>query len=363
MKILFVFQQKDQSGYYSELECAYKHNANKSDVSRIDLTELTTDYLINSSVNVVISNGLTKDWYLILKGLRIVTFTIGSLDKYLEWSDIVIDHKSNNSIRYLTGPEYSFNQNSDYIHLINEIFEIILPLHWDTSFFGLNIAFISCKYLSDSVLYQCKEFIKRNKIQFVYYLCNCHDRNSVLLAEKFGFRFVDIKLSFEKKLTNKYELDLNQDYSFALAAINHFDRLKEISDSIYKDSRYYFDGNFPIDKINAFYHNWLEKGILGTFDDECLTLFYQESPIGFCTVKYLKEKAVRIGLVGMAEAFQGKGIGLNLLYNVFNYLIDRKFNKITVVTQGRNYLAQRLYQKAGFLTHSTELWYHKRIEE
>jgi len=30
-----------------------------------------------------------------------------------------------------------------------------------------------------------------------------------------------------------------------------------------------------------------------------------------------------------------------------------------VVTQGRNYGAQRMYQRCGFVTRTTELWYHK----
>jgi hypothetical protein len=32
---------------------------------------------------------------------------------------------------------------------------------------------------------------------------------------------------------------------------------------------------------------------------------------------------------------------------------------VQVITQGRNYAAQRLYQRAGFVTRKTELWYHK----
>ena len=46
-----------------------------------------------------------------------------------------------------------------------------------------------------------------------------------------------------------------------------------------------------------------------------------------------------------------------------NYIINQSaakgIKKIFVVTQGRNYMAQRLYQSAGFKTFSTELWYHK----
>jgi dTDP-4-amino-4,6-dideoxy-D-galactose acyltransferase len=34
-------------------------------------------------------------------------------------------------------------------------------------------------------------------------------------------------------------------------------------------------------------------------------------------------------------------------------------DRVQVVTQGRNLAAQRLYQRAGFLTADLKLWYHK----
>tara|TARA_Y100000031_G_C7967214_1_gene268715 strand:- start:160 stop:300 length:141 start_codon:yes stop_codon:yes gene_type:complete len=46
---------------------------------------------------------------------------------------------------------------------------------------------------------------------------------------------------------------------------------------------------------------------------------------------------------------------------MFDELIDKKCSKVFVVTQGRNYAAQRLYLNVGFLTKETELWYHKWI--
>ena len=42
-------------------------------------------------------------------------------------------------------------------------------------------------------------------------------------------------------------------------------------------------------------------------------------------------------------------------------LVSFTLMKSSLVTQGRNLYAQRLYQKAGFFTKGTELWYHKWI--
>jgi hypothetical protein len=35
---------------------------------------------------------------------------------------------------------------------------------------------------------------------------------------------------------------------------------------------------------------------------------------------------------------------------------------LTVATQARNIAAQRLYQRAGFLTSSVRVWYHRWFE-
>jgi ribosomal protein S18 acetylase RimI-like enzyme len=53
------------------------------------------------------------------------------------------------------------------------------------------------------------------------------------------------------------------------------------------------------------------------------------------------------------------GIGKIVMNNVFNYLYERDYRKLIVVTQGRNYAAQKLYQRSGFVTSMTEVWYHK----
>jgi len=42
-----------------------------------------------------------------------------------------------------------------------------------------------------------------------------------------------------------------------------------------------------------------------------------------------------------------------------NWFADQNASNITVVTQGRNVAAQRLYQRLGFVTRSLELTYHK----
>ena len=45
--------------------------------------------------------------------------------------------------------------------------------------------------------------------------------------------------------------------------------------------------------------------------------------------------------------------------NVLHSLEKSDVKQVHVVTQGRNYSAQRLYQRAGFIIDNIETYYHK----
>lgn len=358
MNKLFVFQKNNDNEYVQELEFAYTVIIQTDkDTKRIELDDLTVDYLLSNSIDVVISNGLNKEWYFTFKGLKIVTITIDNISLYKQYSDVILDYLSEDSSQYFTGKDFSLRNNKDLD--FNEIVNLVVDLDWDSEFFGFPIAYLSCKYLTESIFFRISKYLNVKNIRLIEYLCNCHDNQSVTIAEKDGFHFSDIRLTFEKRLREKIEVDLPESLHFRSAEKKDIPELKKIAKDLYKNSRYYFDGNFEIDRINEFYSSWVEKAVLGTFDDNCYCLDQTDKPIGYCTIKYLKGNNAQIGLVGISSEFRGKKLGNKMLSLVFNELFKKNINSVYVVTQGRNYSAQRLYQSVGFLTKSTELWYHK----
>jgi len=327
------------------------------DAECIDISELSIEFVKKKEVDVIISNGLSKEWYFILRDLKIVTVTIDSIANYSHQADIVIDFKCKDDKKYLTGKEYSVRENKDFNLL--EIVDLIRNLDWDSDFFGFPIAYLSSHIITDSVMFRIDKYVKSNNIKLIEYLCNCHDYGSVLAAENHKFHFADIRLTFERSIQKHANVVLPEGFYFGKAEERHVGKLKNIAENLYLDSRYYFDKNFDIEKTNIFYQNWVEKAVLGTFDNECYCVFVQDEPVGFCTIRYSKSNNVNIGLFGIDNQYQGIGLGKNILFLVFNELNDKQIEKIFVVTQGRNYPAQRIYQSVGFLTKSTELWYHK----
>jgi len=334
----------------------------------------------------IFTNTIPLDVAVLLKELGVVQVVIGMRQDIVNISDIIIDPLIYENNKYLVGTKYllssvvnnadtneiahiigikprTLKEESDYNEAERELTDVVQvcqKLDWDSKFFGVNIGFISCFRLTHNIENYVREFIRDKKIDMLEYLCNCHDRESVLLSEEYNYSFVDMRLTFEQYLHEDINVPKRKGYSLAKGKKKDIAKLKEIGTDIYKYSRYYYDENFDRKKVVEFYLNWIEKAILGTFDDYAYVLYHNTEPIGFCSIKKTKnKKAASIGLLGLSVKYIGQGLGRYMLNLSLKELKKEGVNHIETVTQGRNYKAQRLYQRCGFVTKKTELWYHK----
>jgi len=346
----------NDSRYSSELDCAVKRFSNEGMVIHED--NLTVEMLHKKDINVIVSGEMSAGWFYKLKGMGIVVIIIGDRKKNEDLSDIVIDCFGDDQRLYFNSSEYS-TCNCNTTQDIQAVFNIITKLEWDSDFFGFNVAYLSCLHLTDNIWKQSLKFIKDKQIRLLEYLCNCHDLQSVRIAESHGFDFVDIRLTFEINLLNVDDFSLCNDGVFIKANEDHIPLLRSIASGIYRDSRYHFDGNFNDSKIIEFYQGWVEKGVRGDYDDECWCILEDDLPCAFSTIKYINDQEASIGIVGVSDTHKGKGCGKKIILSVLKYLKEKGLIKLSVVTQGRNYSAQNLYQSVGFRTESTHLWYHK----
>ncbi len=230
---------------------------------------------------------------------------------------------------------------------------------WDSAFFGFNVGFVSSQHLTSLVQSKVDAFAKRENIAVIEYLCDCHDRTSILAAEEAGYSFVDIRLTFGKTLVGDGRPESRDGTVVRRAVEKDIPALRAIAHDTYQLSRYYFDGHFDRAKLVLFYEEWIEKAVRGTFDDYADVLEINGEVAGFCSVKLEGHGKAHIGLFGLGEKSRGGGLGGRLLATACANLYGQGVTYVSVVTQGRNYAAQRLYQRGGFLTEKTELWYHK----
>lgn len=345
------------------------------------------DYIKKHNFSTVIStNEISCETAFLIKGLGLAQIVIGMRNELIDTSDIILDPLVLKNEKYLVGTRYflstilkkipvaslaeimeinpdtlteEVNHNEAEAELL-DVVQLYQKLEWDSNFFGINIGYISCLRLTPNIERHIKKFIRKEKIDMLEYLCNCHDRESVVTSEKNGYSFVDIRLTFEQFLNKARDIQPREDYFVQKGKGNDIDKLKEIATDIYKYSRYYFDVNFDSAKVVEFYRNWVEKAIRSQFDDYAYVLYHKQEPIGFCTVKKVRKNAAKIGLFGLNSKYVGNGLAKYLLDISLQKLRNEEgINYVEVVTQGRNYVAQRLYQRCGFVTKMTELWYHK----
>jgi ribosomal protein S18 acetylase RimI-like enzyme len=66
-----------------------------------------------------------------------------------------------------------------------------------------------------------------------------------------------------------------------------------------------------------------------------------------------------IGLIAVSEHARSSGLGSALTRAAISWCHASGLERTTVVTQGRNVAAQRTFQRTGFITSSTSLWFHR----
>jgi len=360
MKKLVILTKKTTK--YSKLIFRIKKLKLKN-IQFIDEKDL--NFKLIKKFEVVIFENIKKNFLKKIHEEKIILININRYSYYNKLIDVSIDPffkitKKNtiNPVKGIFRPiQLDVSNNIDFSHILN----VITIMDWDTKFWKKRIGFIGPKRLTQNIIYRCNKFIKKNKIEMVQFLSNCHDSETVNIAEKNNFGFKDIRITLERKIDSTYKKVLYpKNISFRKATIKDFRVIKPIAKNSYLDSRYYFDNLFSVEKVKNFYVGWLKKAILGTFDSFCLLICYKKKPIGFCTVK-IKHHNAMIGLFSISQKYQKKGFSQALLSSVNYELSKLNISRLSVVTQGRNYSALKAYQNNNFIISRTELWYHKWI--
>lgn len=203
-------------------------------------------------------------------------------------------------------------------------------------------------------------------INCLYLLADADDETTVRLAETNHFRFADIRLTLERALADIPPAE-DWNISFAggeesgplirLSTEEDVARLRAIARASHRDSRFYFDANFPAPLCDLLYETWIEKSCRG-YADAVLVAERLGEASGYISCHLSDEATGEIGLLGVEARAQGEGLGQYLVEAALRWFAARGMERVTVVTQGRNSRAQRLYQKCGFRTQSVRLWYH-----
>ena len=133
---------------------------------------------------------------------------------------------------------------------------IINLLEWDSNYFGFPVAQIQSRTINQNHLDEALHFCDQHDVRLLQFKCDAHHRESIMLAEKGKFHFVDVRLTLLQKLSKSddYTNNMRPNLSFRKGEISDISELKAIVTDLYNHSRYYFDTNFPRNDVHGFYH-------------------------------------------------------------------------------------------------------------
>jgi GNAT superfamily N-acetyltransferase len=230
-------------------------------------------------------------------------------------------------------------------------------LAWDTEFFGRRIARVTVQRLSQAEMSWVLDWCRQNAIECLYFLADPNDMTTVRLAEDNDFRLVDIRLTLERPLADLALARAGLPGGvFRPAAPGDIPALRAIARVSHRDTRFRADSHFPPDLCDALYEEWIEQSCRGAAD-LVLVAEWRGQVAGYLSC-HAAAAGGQIGLLGVGPAYRGQGLGRRLLLESLDWFVAQGLGRVTVVTQGANLGAQRLYQKCGFVTKQVQLWYH-----
>ena len=240
--------------------------------------------------------------------------------------------------------------------------ELCEKLEWDTTFWGFQVARVRGNILTSLLIEQIDEWCRQSEIGCLYFLARSNDANTVRIAEDSHFRLVDIRVTMEYSPQRSRQSSLARPESGIVVRESRpedVNKLRDIARTCYRDTRFYVDPAFPTQMCDRLYETWIERSCEG-FADAVLVAELDDQLVGYVTCHIGDNfRSGKIGLVGVSSEAKGRGVGQLLVSRALQWFESRGAQEVTVVTQGRNLPAQRLYQRCEFLTKAVELWYHK----
>lgn len=230
-------------------------------------------------------------------------------------------------------------------------------LDWDSNFFGFRIGRIRENLLTKELVELADEWGRQNEIRCLYFLAHVDDALTTQLAQAHGFQLVDVRITFECRITAP---PMPMPGFLRPARSDDIPVLESKARAGFMDTRFFYDAGFPRLRVEDLYAAWIRRD----FDDKDSIVLVATSendrPLGYISCRLSPgQESAEIGLIGVSPGARGQGAGQSLVNGALNWAGERGASRMEIVTQGRNVAAQRLYQRCGFLTRSVELWYHK----
>jgi dTDP-4-amino-4,6-dideoxy-D-galactose acyltransferase len=229
---------------------------------------------------------------------------------------------------------------------------LIERLEWDSSFFGFPIGKVREGVRADEIELAVREAGRCN-LRCIYLLAPANDYALLDKAQRSGFLVRDIRIELERGVVGHQASKAG----LRRGSVEDLACLSSIARESFRHTRFFADYGFPPDRSAELYVEWLRLGLEG--EDGWVALV-SENAHGFVVCRVDRPSGIgSIALIGVASGATKKGLGSALMAGAGALFVGSSLQTATVVTQGNNVAAQRLYQAHGYRTSQTHLWLHR----
>lgn len=231
-------------------------------------------------------------------------------------------------------------------------------LEFDSELFRVRVATLPRRSIDAEGLDRALGWCAEQRIDCLYFLIEGDDAATLRLARERGFRFVDVRMTLERELGPPGSAPAAAAPGIVRPAQeSDVPALRDLAARSHVQSRFFVDERFDRRACAELYATWIEKSCRG-YADAVWVVEHEGRPAGYLTCHRRAGGLGEIGLVGVAERAQGHGFGRALVARGLDWFRAADCARASVVTQGANVPAQRLYQAAGFHTAAVQVWHH-----
>ncbi|MBA4188970.1 MAG: hypothetical protein C0467_13315 [Planctomycetaceae bacterium] len=244
---------------------------------------------------------------------------------------------------------------------MSETFPQLVPLAWDSEHFHFPVARIEGNANSPESLSRLLTAARTSGVRLVYWNGPSEANLPDELLGRFSGALVDRKVTLTRPIGSG---ELPPSASHAIRSWpkgSASDSLVRLAIASGERSRFRVDPLFPTAIFESMYEQWIQRSARGEIADAVLVAVEpnDQQPLGLITVA-VKEGVGHIGLLAVDGKARGCGLGTALLAASHAFMAARGCTGASVVTQGDNEPALRLYGRAGYhrctLTNVYHFW-------
>ncbi|MGN6188808.1 MAG: GNAT family N-acetyltransferase [Conexibacter sp.] len=227
------------------------------------------------------------------------------------------------------------------------------PLAWDSDFFGLPIARIHAEAPDRQTLERALDGCRERGVRCAYLLLDAVDARGAEAAQALGFVLRDVRVELERPLAAADATLADGSEVIVATGPERLPALEALVRERFASSRFFADPGFARERCRELYVAFLRRGVDGGPERSLLA----PADDAGCIVCHADARE-RVGTIELV-ASRRPGAGAALVRAAVARFAQGGMTSALVVTQAGNVAAQRTYQRVGFRTARSGLWFHR----